>query len=40
MNFTIHDVGHGFCASLIHQNGNVMLWDCGNNDQNRSFDSD
>lgn len=35
MNFTIHDVGHGFCASLIHQNGNVMLWDCGNNDQNR-----
>lgn len=38
MQFTIHDVGHGFCASLIHQNGNVMLWDCGNNDYNNPSD--
>ncbi len=29
MKFTIHDVGHGFCAHLQHDNGNVMLWDCG-----------
>ena len=29
MRFTIHDVGHGFCAHLHHDNGNVMLWDCG-----------
>lgn len=29
MQFTIHDVGHGFCAHLLHDNGNVMLWDCG-----------
>ena len=29
MHFTIHDVGHGFCAHLLHENGNVILWDCG-----------
>ena len=29
MKFTIHDVGHGFCAHLYHNNGNVMLWDWG-----------
>ena len=29
MRFTIHDVGHGSCAHLKHDNGNVMLWDCG-----------
>lgn len=29
MRFTIRDVGHGFCADLRHDNGNVMLWDCG-----------
>ena len=29
MRFTIHDVGHGFCAHLMHDNGNAMLWDCG-----------
>lgn len=35
MKFTIHNVGHGFCASLAHNNGNVMLWDCGHRDGNR-----
>lgn len=35
MKFTIHDVGHGSCVSLIHQNGNVMLWDCGQKEENR-----
>ena len=35
MQVTIHDVGHGFCMSLIHQNGNVMLWDCGHKEDNR-----
>ena len=37
MRFTIHDVGHGFCAHLQHDNGNVMLWDCGHktNPENR-----
>jgi len=29
MKFSIHDVGHGFCAHLHHHNGNVMVWDCG-----------
>ncbi|MDE0411709.1 MAG: hypothetical protein OXI37_05800 [Gammaproteobacteria bacterium] len=29
MRFTVHDVGHGFCAHLQHDNGNIMLWDCG-----------
>lgn len=32
---TIHDVGHGLCVSLVHDNGNVMLWDCGHHEQNR-----
>lgn len=35
MKVTVHDVGHGLCISLIHDNGNVMLWDCGHNDDNR-----
>ena len=35
MNVTIHDVGHGLCVSLVHENGNVMLWDCGHTNQNR-----
>ena len=29
MEFAIHDVGHGFCAHLRHDSGNVMMWDCG-----------
>ncbi len=29
MKLTIHDVGHGQCISLQHDNGNIMLWDCG-----------
>jgi len=35
MKVTIHDVGHGLCVSLIHDNGNVMLWDCGHSESNR-----
>ncbi|WP_296934736.1 hypothetical protein [uncultured Marinobacter sp.] len=35
MKLTIHDVGHGQCISLIHANGNVMLWDCGHDDEYR-----
>jgi len=27
--FTVLDVGHGFCAYLIADNGNLMLFDCG-----------
>lgn len=35
MKLTVHDVGHGLCISLLHQNGNVMLWDCGHQDNYR-----
>lgn len=35
MRVTIHDVGHGFCVTLVHQNGNVMLWDCGHKEDYR-----
>ena len=38
MKLTVHDVGHGLCISLVHRNGNVMLWDCGHNDYNRPSD--
>ena len=29
MKFQILDVGHGFCALLIANNGNIMMFDCG-----------
>jgi beta-lactamase superfamily II metal-dependent hydrolase len=29
----IFDVAHGFCACLIADNGNVMLFDCGHNQE-------
>ena len=35
MKITIHNVGHGLCISLIHENGNVMLWDCGHDEKNK-----
>lgn len=35
MRIKVHDVGHGFCLSLVHENGNVMLWDCGHTSYNR-----
>lgn len=35
---TIHDVGHGACVALVHQNGNVMLWDCGHKEDYRPSD--
>jgi beta-lactamase superfamily II metal-dependent hydrolase len=31
MEIRIFDVTHGFCAYLIGDNGNVMLFDCGHN---------
>lgn len=33
MKIQIFDVSHGFCAYLIADNGNVMLFDCGYNEQ-------
>jgi beta-lactamase superfamily II metal-dependent hydrolase len=32
MKFTIHNVGHGQCITLVHDNGNTMMWDCGHSD--------
>lgn len=33
MRIQIFDVSHGFCAYLIADNGNVMLFDCGHNER-------
>lgn len=33
MKIHIFDVSHGFCAYLIADNGNVMLFDCGHNER-------
>jgi beta-lactamase superfamily II metal-dependent hydrolase len=33
MEVKIFDVSHGFCAYLIADNGNVMLFDCGHNER-------
>ena len=33
MKIQIFDVSHGFCAYLIADNGNVMLFDCGHNER-------
>lgn len=35
MKLIVHDVGHGGCISLVHANGNAMLWDVGHQDENR-----
>lgn len=35
MKFTVHNVGHGGCVSFIHNNGKVMLWDCGHQENYR-----
>ena len=32
MRIHIFDVSHGFCALLVADNGNVMLFDCGHNE--------
>ena len=33
MDIGIFDVGHGFCSALFADNGNVMLVDCGANEE-------
>ena len=33
MQLTVFDVSNGFCAYLVADNGNVMLFDCGHNEQ-------
>lgn len=35
MRLKIHNVGHGGCISLRHENGNSMVWDCGHSDDYR-----
>lgn len=38
MRLKIHDVGHGGCISLLHENGNSMVWDCGHLDNHKPSD--
>ena len=33
MRLTIFNVGHGFCAYLVADTNNVMLFDCGHNEE-------
>ena len=33
MEIKFFDVSHGFCAKVIANNGNIMLFDCGHNSQ-------
>ncbi len=33
MQLKIFDVSHGFCAYLVADNGNIMLFDCGHNEE-------
>lgn len=35
MRLNVHNVGHGSCISLTHDNGNVMLWDSGHQGSNK-----
>ncbi|MGQ9635921.1 MAG: ComEC/Rec2 family competence protein [Bryobacteraceae bacterium] len=35
MRFQVFDVGHGFCALLTADNGNLVLFDCGHSDSFR-----
>ena len=35
MRFTVHDVEHGSCISLVTNDGRAMLWDCGYSENNR-----
>ena len=34
MNIKIFDVAHGFCASIVANNGNIILIDCGHDGDN------
>ncbi|MDP8213432.1 MAG: hypothetical protein P9X22_09145 [Candidatus Zapsychrus exili] len=40
MEIKIFDVSHGFCAYLIADNGNVMLFDCGHNEGAKFYPSE
>lgn len=35
MRLMIHNVGHGGCITLLHANGNCMMWDCGHQGDQR-----
>lgn len=40
MEVRIFDVAHGFCAQVIADNGNVMLIDCGHNEETGFYPAD